>query len=107
MKKNKERLRDQKEVLKNKDTEEEPLNEEIPTSRKKRRLSIPATWKYNTMKKNREMGLEYLGRKGNQFIIEKNKKTLKALCNCTKKQTKKEETKIQCYKLTEDNRGYF
>lgn len=73
--------------------------------RKKRRLSDPRAWKYNTIKKNRENGAEYFGRKNNKFEIKKAKRVMKMRCQCTDKSTKGGKAmRIQCFKLTDENR---
>ena len=47
------------------DEENNDSSKEVSRKRKKRRFSNPAEWKYNTNKRNREKGVEYMGRKNN------------------------------------------
>lgn len=74
-------------------------NQNVDRKRKKRKFSNPQEWKNNTIKRKREYGLDYTGRKGKEFKIKKPKKTLKDRCKCTKT-----NTKIQCFKISDEDR---
>lgn len=81
------------------DTDDNRRDKTVERKRKKKRLSNPAEWKYNNFKRKREMGLDYNGRRGNEFKVHKSKKFLKTRCHCTKK-----GTQIKCFSLCEEDR---
>lgn len=87
------------------DKENNDSSEEVLRKRKKRRFSNPAEWKYNTNKRNREKGVQYMGRKNNKFDRKKTKRVMKTRCLCLNKPLKtRKEIVIQCYKLTHEER---
>lgn len=85
----------------NSNTNEEPRK----TTRKKRHQVSPKTWKINEWKTARKHGKAYKGKKKSEdgkwkYDVEKKAKEMKPRCKCKNK----ENGKVQCVKLTEEDR---